>query len=63
MVVGAERNQQGDMSQRNELQIRVLKNRFSGQTGQCDKLLYDMTTGRLVVPMSSYFGAPKQTHH
>jgi len=45
------------------LQIRVLKNRFSGQTGQCDKLLYDMTTGRLVVPMSSYFGAPKQTHH
>ena len=58
MVIGAERNQQGEMSQRNELQIRVLKNRFSGETGPCDKLLYDMQTGRLVVPMSSYFGTP-----
>ena len=56
MVIGAERNQQGDMSQRNELQLRVLKNRFSGETGTCDKLLYDMTTGRLTVPMSQYFG-------
>ncbi len=56
MVIGAERNQQGDPSERNELQLRVLKNRFSGTTGLVDKLLYDQDTGRLIVPMSSYFG-------
>lgn len=56
MVIGAERNQQGDPAERNELQLRVLKNRFSGQTGLVDKLLYDQETGRLVVPMSTYFG-------
>jgi len=56
MVIGAERNQQGDPAERNELQLRVLKNRFSGTTGLVDKLLYDQDTGRLVVPMSSYFG-------
>lgn len=56
LVLGAERNQQGDVAERNELQLRVLKNRFSGQTGLVDKLLYDQETGRLVVPMSSYFG-------
>ena len=56
MVIGAERNQQGEISERNELQLRVLKNRFSGETGTCDKLLYDSVTGRLTVPMSRYFG-------
>jgi hypothetical protein len=56
MVIGCERNQQGDLAERNELQLRVLKNRHSGQTGPCDKLVYDMNTGRLVVPMSQYFG-------
>lgn len=56
LVVGAERNQQGDMAERNEMQLRLLKNRFSGDTGPCDKLLYDKNTGRLVVPMSTYFG-------
>ena len=56
LCIGAERNQQGDVAERNELQLRVLKNRFSGQTGPCDKLLYDQDTGRLVVPMSHYFG-------
>lgn len=55
MVIGAERNQQGDVCDRNELQLRVLKNRFSGQTGTVDKLLYDSDTGRLVVPISHYF--------
>lgn len=58
LVIGAERNQQGEMHSRNELQLRVLKNRFSGTTGLCDKLLYDQDTGRLVVPMSTYFGTP-----
>ena len=56
MVIGAERNQQGDPSERNELQLRVLKNRFSGQTGLVDKLLYDQDTGKLIVPLSTYFG-------
>lgn len=56
MVLGAERNQQGDAAERNELQLRVLKNRFSGSTGLVDKLLYDQDTGRLVVPISTYFG-------
>jgi twinkle protein len=56
MVIGCERNQQADVAERNELQLRVLKNRFSGSTGPCDKLLYDQDTGRLVVPMSHYFG-------
>jgi twinkle protein len=56
ICIGAERNQQGDPAERNELQLRVLKNRFSGQTGLVDKLLYDQDTGRLVVPMSTYFG-------
>ena len=56
MVIGAERNQQGDPSERNELQLRVLKNRFSGQTGLVDKLLYDQDTGKLIVPISTYFG-------
>lgn len=56
LCIGAERNQQGDVAERNELQLRVLKNRFSGQTGPCDKLLYDQETGRLVIPMSHFFG-------
>jgi twinkle protein len=58
LVIGAERNQQGEAHTRNELQLRVLKNRFSGTTGLCDKLLYDTDTGRLVVPMAHYFGTP-----
>jgi len=55
MVIGAERNQQGEAHERNELQLRVLKNRFSGETGLCDKILYDSVKGRLVKPLSSYF--------
>lgn len=57
MVIGAERNQQGDMAERNELQLRVLKNRHAGTTGLVDKLLYDESTGKLIVPMSAYFGS------
>jgi twinkle protein len=56
LCVGAERNQQGDVAERSELQLRLLKNRFSGQTGPVDRLVYDQDTGRLVVPMSHYFG-------
>lgn len=57
MVIGAERNQQGQAHERNELQLRVLKNRHAGHTGLVDKLLYDEDTGKLVVPMSTYFGS------
>ena len=55
LVISCERNQQGDAAERSELQLRVLKNRFSGQTGPVDKLLYDDKTGRLVIPLSTYF--------
>ena len=45
MVIGLERNQQG--ANPNETVVRVLKNRFSGQTGQAGSLFYDDKTGRL----------------
>ena len=43
-------------AKRNKLQLRMLKNRFSGETGPLDELVFDRKTGRLTVPMSSYFG-------
>ena len=45
-VIGLERDQQ-DEETRNQTTIRVLKNRFSGDTGEAGKLYYDPTTGRL----------------
>ena len=42
--------------QKEQKQLRVLKNRHTGMTGPVDKLLYDEKTGRLVVPMETYFG-------
>ena len=56
LCVSAERNQQGDPAERSELQLRILKNRHTGITGPVDKLLYDEKTGRLIIPMSTYFG-------
>lgn len=46
MVIGLERNQQGENP--NVLTIRVLKNRFSGDTGISGYLSYNPETGRLV---------------
>lgn len=46
MVLGLERNQQ-DAEQANVTTIRVLKNRFSGETGEAVCLLYDKETGRI----------------
>lgn len=46
MVIGLERNQQGDNP--NTLTIRVLKNRFSGDTGVSGYLIYNTETGRLL---------------
>ena len=45
MVIGLERNQQGDNP--NVLTIRVLKNRHSGDTGVSGQLYYNTETGRL----------------
>lgn len=45
MVIGLERNQQGDNP--NVLTLRVLKNRHSGDTGVSGYLKYDTETGRL----------------
>ncbi|UHX60262.1 primase/helicase protein [Ralstonia phage vRsoP-WF2] len=45
MVIGLERNQQGENP--NVTTLRVLKNRFSGETGEAGFLLYDRETGRL----------------
>jgi twinkle protein len=45
MVIGLERDQQGDNS--NVTTVRVLKNRFSGETGVAGYVHYDRETGRL----------------
>ena len=46
IVVGLERNQQ-DSETRNISTIRVLKNRYSGETGVACRVQYTPTTGRL----------------
>jgi len=45
MVIGLERDQQGEDP--NVTTLRVLKNRFSGETGEAGYLRYDRDTGRL----------------
>jgi twinkle protein len=45
MVIGLERDQQGKNP--NVTTMRVLKNRFSGETGDAGYLLYNRDTGRL----------------
>lgn len=45
-VVGLERNQQS-LEAADEVTVRVLKNRFSGDTGVAARLSYDKQTGRL----------------
>lgn len=48
MVIGLERNGQAeDDDERNTTKVRVLKNRFSGQTGPACSLLYSLETGRM----------------
>ena len=46
MVIGLERDQQDEES-KNITTIRVLKNRFSGETGVAGALRYETDTGRL----------------
>ena len=43
---GLERNQQSE-DDANRTTVRVLKNRFSGETGVACQLIYDQITGRL----------------
>lgn len=45
-VIGLERNQQ-DEEAANQVTVRVLKNRFSGETGVASTLYFDKNTGRL----------------
>ena len=49
VVLGASRNQVGEASERQRLQLKILKSRHTGMTGEVDKLLYDQKTGRLIV--------------
>jgi twinkle protein len=46
MVLGLERNQQDDTT-RNRTIVRILKNRFTGETGIASYLEYDAQRGRL----------------
>lgn len=45
-VIGMERNQQ-DEATKNITTLRILKNRFTGETGEAGWLIYDQDTGRL----------------
>ena len=49
------RNQSGDAAERSRLQLKVLKSRHTGITGEVDKLLYDQNTGRLLVYSDNIF--------
>ena len=59
MVIGLERDQQ-DEDSHNEVTLRVLKNRFSGETGEAGTLFYDTKTGRLSEHGFSAVGAPNE---
>jgi twinkle protein len=47
IVIGLERNQQSAKNA-NLTTLRILKNRFSGETGVCGQLIYNSVTGRLI---------------
>lgn len=57
IVIGAERNQQADDP--NVTALRVLKNRFTGETGIACYLRYDRATGRLTETNPCFDEAPK----
>ena len=49
MVIGLERNQQADCAiERNTTLVRVLKNRYTGETGPACYLHYNRETGRMI---------------
>lgn len=48
IVIGLERNGQADdPREANTTRVRILKNRFSGEVGLCDSLLFAKETGRM----------------
>ena len=47
LVVGLERNQQDDEGNNNVTTVRVLKNRYTGETGRATTVYYNPQTGRL----------------
>lgn len=47
MVIGLERNQQAEADAKHFTNVRVLKNRFSGETGLSGRLVYNPATGRI----------------
>lgn len=47
MVIGIERNQQ-DQDTKNVSTVRILKNRFSGETGVACSLTYNLSTSRML---------------
>ena len=47
MVIGLDRNQQ-DTARANTTTVRVLKNRWTGETGICCDLEYNKETGRMI---------------
>lgn len=53
-VIGVERNQQDEKS-RNVNGLRILKNRYTGETGEAGWLLYDQNTGRLTESIDNPF--------
>ena len=62
MVIGLERNQQ-DAEERNKTQLRVLKNRFSGQTGIACSLDFDIETGLLTEDIANEFNNETTTEN
>ena len=52
MVIAMERNQQSETKQ-NETVLRVLKNRWTGETGKAGSIAYNPQTGRLTEWMES----------
>ena len=46
IVIGLERNQQ-DAETSNQTTVRILKNRWSGETGVAGQLMYSKETGRM----------------
>ena len=62
MVIGLERNQQ-DAEERNKTQLRVLKNRFSGQTGIACQLDFDIETGLLTEDIANEFNNATTTEN
>lgn len=58
MVVALERN----LSEGNSIaNIRVLKNRFNGQTGPAGSIVFDKTTGRMTENLTAAFNAKPST--